>query len=457
MENKAPVVFNLHSQENETSITRRDVLSVLFKHKSIILKSFVIVTILVTLGLLFLPPVYTVKGKILVKTERQGNPTFFSGVASYEEKRQSDPVNRTMETEMELVEARPISEEVVRRLDIKYNQVYHKPYVHLLMPISDMVEPVLAMIGFGPDPKKQGFEDTVSELVKSIQVAPVKSKSSETTSNIMEISLRTHDRAIADKTLLGIMEAYQKHNTTINRAAGERAYRIIERRKKEAFAELLRNQAELEAFVGDTKGTQDIRGSKSTGRVPRSASSSDGGSIALLKKQVLEKELELEELRQKYNSGHFMVQRLENAIANLKKRIATETQKYATSDSKLRSLERKLEISENLYMELEKKLNQIQIYLDMNESEIESRIIVEPPLPPRSSEWKKDAVLGLLGSFGGLLLGVGFAGYREYGDHRLESSNEIQQTFGIEVLGTVSELENDEVEKSVQALGKEIA
>ena len=456
MENKAPAVFNLHSQENETSITRRDVLSVIFKHKSIILKSFVIVTILVTLGFLFLPPVYTVNGKILVKTERQGNPTFFSGVASYEEKRQADPVNRTMETEMELVEARPIAEDVVRRLDIKYNQVYHKPYVHLLMPVGNLLEPVLAMIGFPPDPKKQGFEDTVTELVKSISVAPVKSKSSETTSNIMEIYLRTHDRAIADKALLGIMEAYQKHNTMINRAAGERAYKIIEKRKQEAFTELLRNQAELEDFVGDTKSSQDIRGSKNTGRVLRSTSS-DGESISLLKKQVLEKELELEELRQKYNSDHFMVQRLENAIANLRRRIQAETQKYATSDSKLRSLERKLEISESLYMELEKKLNQIQIYLDMNESEIESRIIVEPPLPPRSSEWKKSVVMVLLGSFGGLLLGICFAGYREYSDHRLESSNEIQQTFGIEVLGTVAELESDEVEQSVQALGKEIA
>ena len=93
----------------------------------------------------------------------------------------------------------------------------------------------------------------------------------------------------------------------------------------------------------------------------------------------------------------------------------------------------------------------------MGESEIESRIIVEPPLPPRSSEWKKSVVMVLLGSFGGLLLGICFAGYREYSDHRLESSNEIQQTFGIEVLGTVAELESDEVEQSVQALGKEIA
>jgi uncharacterized protein involved in exopolysaccharide biosynthesis/Mrp family chromosome partitioning ATPase len=447
-------IFNLNSQDEEASITRRDILRVLFKHKNVIMMFFLVVTVLVTLGLIYLPPVYIAKGKMLIKTERQGNPTFFSGIASYEERRQSDPVNRTMETEMELVEARPIAEEVVKELNITYHQVYHKPYVHFLLPIEVVVDWVSGFFELPSDPKKQGFDDTVSELVKSIQVAPVKSKSSDTTSNIIEMTIRTHDKDLASKALKGIMKAYQRHNTHINKEAGERAYQIIEKRKNEAYAVVEVNQSEYEVFVAGMQSAQELHNAKLT-KHKSVTSPGDVTSIALLKKQIIEKELKLGELKQSYSPNHIPVRQLQKSLDSLKKRIAVETIIYANNDSKLRGLQRKLEASENIYMELEKKLAQIRIYLDMNESQTQSRIIVEPPLAPRKSEWKKDVLMGALGSLAGLIMGIGFAGYREYNDQRIETTKEIQRYFGFEILGTIPELTENELAHDMISLNED--
>lgn len=436
--------LNSNSQEEDISITLRDILSILFKHKSIIVTTFLVVATLVNLGLLYLPSVYSAHGRILVKTERQGNPTFFSGVASYEEKRQSDPVNRKMETEMELVESRPIAEGVVKELDIVYSQVYHKPYVHFLDPVGAVVDFVFEILGFPLDPLSKGFDDTVSELVKSISVSPVKSKSSETTSNIMQLSIRTHDKQLASEALLKIMESYQKHNTEMNRKAGEKAYNIIKMRKDEAYATVLANQQEHETFIANTRNAPELINAKNV-RHSSTTSPGDVASIAMLRKQVIKKDLELDAMRHKYSPNHLPYKQLLKSINSLKYRITVETKKYAANDSQLRSLARKLETSETVYLELKKKLAQINIYLDMNDSQTESRIIVEPPLAPRNSSWKKDVLMGVLGSFAGLVLGIGFAGYREYADHRLESIHEVQRYFGFEVLGIISDVSESDL------------
>lgn len=446
-------VFNIHSQDQDNSITQRDILSILFKHKRIILKSFFVVTLLVSLGLMYLPPVYKAKGKILVKVERQGNPTFFSGVASYEERKQADPVNRTMETEMELVEARPIAEEVVKQLNITFSQVYHKPYIHFLTPLADAYDAVMEVLGYPPDPLSNGFSDTVNALVESIEVAPVRSKSSETTSNIMELKIRTHDKEVAGRALQAIMEVYQKHNTIINNKAGEKAHEIIKKRKDDAYAEVVSHQFELETFVSHRKNGTELQNAKKVSR-RKVTSPGDISSISLLKKQVIEKEMELDELMQVYSDNHIPVKQLKKAISSIKKRIAMESQHYASNDSKLRTLERKLEIAEGIYLELKRKLAQIEIYLDMNESQTQSRIIVEPPMIPRKSEWKKTLIYGVIGSFAGLILGVGFAGFREYADHRLENASEVRRYFNMEILGTIPELEEGELEQGIAVLKK---
>src|SRR5262249_19816826 len=96
-------------EAGEPSATGRDVVRVLFKHRWLIIVCFVVVTGVTVGGLAMLPPTYEAEGKVLVQTEQQATPTFFSGLAAYSDRKDFDPASRRLETEMGLIGAAPIS------------------------------------------------------------------------------------------------------------------------------------------------------------------------------------------------------------------------------------------------------------------------------------------------------------------------------------------------------------
>ena len=120
-------------------LTRRDVLNLLFKHLWVVLGTFLLVASIVWTGIAILPATYVAKAKLLIRVEQQGTPSFMSGIAAYRDARDADPASRKLETEMGLLTARPLAEDVVSKLDIDYRSVYHPPYVHYLEPVSAFV------------------------------------------------------------------------------------------------------------------------------------------------------------------------------------------------------------------------------------------------------------------------------------------------------------------------------
>lgn len=423
-------IFHLSEGEQNSSFTGRDLLSLLFKHKIVILSTFLLVTLLVAWGLFSLPATYTSSGKVLVETEQQGNPSFFSGVASYVEQQQSDPVNRKMETEMQLVESRPIAEEVVRALNLGFWDLYHKPLVHFLAPVSEVYDAVMQkLFGVAPDPRKYGYEDTVSAFLKSFSVGPVRSKSAETTSNIVQITLRAPDARRAQSMLQKLMEHYAGHDIRLNQVAGERAYEIVEHQTQKAFHELSAAQAELQVLLSNRHSEE--RAS------PALTAARDVETIAMIKEQLLGKQLELLEVGRNFDARSERYQTLQFAIDNLSTRLKIEESRYAESDVRLASLEREVTAAEAVYLDLKKRLAQIGLYLDMNQRQVGNRIIIEPAVEPRESSFKKDVLLAVLGSLSGLVLGLGIAGLREYTDHTLGSRDAVRRLFDMDVLGTV--------------------
>ncbi len=344
-------IFNLDEREKPSLFTIRDLVGILFKHKHIIISSYLVVTLLVALGLMSLPLVYTSTGKILVKIDQQGVPDFFSGLASYyQQESQSSPANRKMETELELVETRPIAEKVVRDLNLTYWDVYHKPYVHLLAPVADFLDSVMSVFGVDPDPQKRGFDDTVKEFLNSFEAKTVKSKSAETTSNIVEIKLKAPDKQVVAKALQKLMEVYRDHDALSNQEAGKRAYDIV--------------------------------------------------------KSSLERSDE--ELQKEHNPDNY---------AN--------------------------RLAENL--DLRKRLSEIGFYLEMSAQKYGVRDIIEPAHQPRESSLKKDVLLGIIGSFAGLVFGIGIAGFKEFLDHTIESEEELRRLFDIDVLGSVNQMDEEDI------------
>ncbi|MEO8298141.1 MAG: hypothetical protein ABI574_10090, partial [Burkholderiales bacterium] len=88
----------------------------------------------------------------------------------------------------------------------------------------------------------------------------------------------------------------------------------------------------------------------------------------------------------------------------------------------------------------QKRLDQIDLYLKVNPTEAESRVITQSPAKPLKPETKKLLLVRLLGPLGGLLLGLALAGLREMLDRRLQSPDDASRSLGLEVLAALPEL-----------------
>ena len=437
--------------------TARDATRLFFKHKGLILLCFVTMTALVAAGLACVPVSYQADAKVLIKTELQVTPSFFSGIAAYREPPLSDPAGRRIETEMELVETMPLSEEVVRTLDLKYDQVYHKPYVYLLNPVGDVLDKVLEVFGYPPDPDKYGFAATAEAFRKSVVVKPIKSKSAEATSNIIEVTVTSVSPDIAQQALETLLAAYTNYDTTLNRQAGEKAYNIVKRQLHDTEIEVKRAQDRLRKFLLDKASPASPRAGTTTfAKTDPSlttpapvdslvTSPRDQTSISLLKTRLIELEMERLDLQKTFQGESERTRLLGSTIATLQQRLAKEIRNDAENDVTLATLERDVRSIETEHNDIDKKLAQIAFFLKMNEQQIGNRVVVEPPVKPRSSDKKKKIAVGLFGSIAGLLVGLALAGLREYADHTLSSARDVRKFLGLEVLTSIPKASAEEI------------
>jgi tyrosine-protein kinase Etk/Wzc len=444
-------LFDSRELQAERSFTSRDMLRIVFKHKLAILICCMGVSLIVGFAVWWLPPTFVAEGKILVVTERQGNPSFFSGIAAYREPPMADPVNRKMETEMELITTREISERVVRQLGIKYEQVYRKPYIVFLDPVSAAVDWFkLNALGKAPDPEARGFKDTVNAFNQSFIIEPMKSKSADTTSNVISIVIKSVDATVAQKAVAALMENYIAYSVEQTRGEGEEAYKVVSAQKDEAFAALMYAESAMQSFLSNRGENLDIA---SEGNLTPSKVSNDSVSspsalvpgrqsvVGTLKQRLVDLQLRLGEMRQIYHDDSQNVLQLKSAVTDLERKVSVEVRANAEAEVEVSKLTRARKMAEDHYQELERKLDQIGLYLKLSKADADTRRIVEMPQKPKSSEWKKDIVVVILGSIAGLVLGFGIAGYREYTDHRLHSADDLEHHLGLNTLAVIPDLD----------------
>lgn len=463
MSNDSHLLEFEHSRDR-LAFTTRDFVSILFKHRRVILLTFCVVGVLTAAGVWSLPQTYLAEGKVLVKTEQQGNPSFFSGIAAYREPWESDPVNRKIETEMEMLATRSLSERVVRKLGLTYDQVYHKPLTHYLRPLADAYDWVREKVFGNPqDEDKYGFKGTVKEFNKSFTVEPLKSKSADTTSNMILVTLKATDPSVARESLQTLLEEYVNLTVEQNRKLGLEAHALVERNMLSAEKELEAAKERERAFIAENGTMLATRFGGGRGRnssdaalkekFPGLSKAAEQSTVGALRSHMIDMELQLIELRSVFTDSSENVRLQERSIAELKRRIDIELRRTAENEKVLAALDLNVRTAEAHYIDLRRKLEQIALYLQLNPAEASNRMITEPPLQPKSSEWKKSLLVTALGAMAGLLLGLGIAGYREYSDHRLSTPEAVEHYLGLKALMVVPMQDENELRQSLVGAG----
>ena len=450
-----PTLFPPAKPDASPPRSARDLIAVLYRQASLIAVCFVVGTAASAVIYIRQPRVYTSSAKVWVQTEQQGSPSFLSGIAAYRETPYPDPVNRKIETEIELMLTRTNAQAVVDKYGIKLSQL-SKGGVGKLWTRPDAASAA------------QGVRDararTVDQFLDGVSVEPLRSKTADTSSNVLEVKFECTDAALAPLALQSFLDNYLQLGAEQNRRLGETTSRLIETKLAQAKDELRDSENRIVALLAqdggrsgrtvndagaDAAGTSRIGGEYAAAEgglkldLSPDAPVTGGGAapvVASLKAQTLELQLRLDEARQLYTDDAENVRSLRSQLAGSQQRLARTVRQNSQLDAELNRLERTRGLAQERYVELQRKLDQIDLYLRLNPTETESRVIIDAPDHPTSAEGKKSRIVALLGPAGGLLLGLLLAFLRELGSDRLRSPREAKAALGMPVLGAVPTL-----------------
>ena len=167
---------------------------------------------------------------------------------------------------MELIETWPISAEVVNRLGLTYDQVYHPPYAYLLRPLVDFYDRIVSSwLGRPIDPEKYGFADTVAAFQKSLEAKAIESKTADTNSNILEVSLRGVDKSLTQKALDILVVIFIGYDNQLNKDGAMRAEAVVAQNATAARRDVEAAQQKLQEVLAKSGLTSRSEGSAPIG------------------------------------------------------------------------------------------------------------------------------------------------------------------------------------------------
>jgi uncharacterized protein involved in exopolysaccharide biosynthesis len=440
----------------------RDVIAVLYRQAALIVVCAAVGTVASLVLYAKQPRVYTSTAKVWVQTEQQGSPSFLSGIAAYRETPYPDPVNRKIETEIELMLTRTNAQAVVEKYGIRNEQLVHGGSAR---PKPDA--------GASAPAGSTSRARTVDLFLDGVSVEPLRSKTADTSSNVLEVKFECADPALAPVALQAFLDNYLQLGAQQNRRLGETTSKLIETKLAQAKDDLMASEDRIVkllvqdggragAPVGATTGGTDALASADTGAAYASAGAAPEGGlrldlnpnatvgsgvgngstpvVAALKAQTLDLQLRLDEARQLYTDDAENVRNLRSQLAGSQQRLSRVVRENTKLEAELNQLERQRQLAQERYVELQRKLDQIDLYLRLNPTEAESRVVIDAPDHPSAAEGKKKPIVALLGPVAGLLLGLLLAGLRELGGERMRSPREAEWALGVPVLGAIPTL-----------------
>jgi uncharacterized protein involved in exopolysaccharide biosynthesis len=434
----------------------RDLVAALYRQAGLVAGCALAATAVSMLLYAHQPRLYTSSAKVWVQTEQQGSPSFLSGIAAYRETPYPDPVNRKIETEIELMLTRANAQAVVEKLQIRDEQLARGGLSKLRAELAGKPAPAPPPES-PPDPGAvpgARSSRTVDLFLDGVSVEPLRSKTADTSSNVLGVSFECADPALAPAALQAFLENYLQLGAQQNRHLGETTSRVIESQLEEAKRDLRESEDRIVSLLARDGGRAAGGVDAATGTAALASASGmkldlspeatlGGGAattVAALKQQTLELQQRLDEARQLYTDDAGNVRLLRAQLEDSRQRLARVVRDGAHLQADLGRLQRERELAQERFVELQRKLDQIQLYLRLNPTEAESRVVIDAPDHPTRAEGRKKAVVMLLGPVGGLLLGLLLAGLREMGGDRLRSAREVEWALGAPVLGAIPTL-----------------
>ncbi len=317
------------------SFSLRDLLTILFRHKRIVVLSFLGIIAGAVLAAVLRPPEYGASTKFLIERERL-DPVISPGQSTPPESR-GEVTEEELNSEVELIESADVLRQVVVSCGLDQKKSF---LAHL----------------FGASDDATRIAKAAKRLQSDLKIEVVRK------SNVISVSYTANDPQLAARVLTALGDAYLKKNVAVHRPPGQFQFFDQETQaygKNLADAEtklktfssqeggvapqiarditlqkLSEFRASLQQTRADIAGTEErIRAlEKQAGTTPQrlttSASQTDDAAVLQgLKNTLMTLEMKRTELLTKYQPTYALVQEVDKEIADAKASIANEESK----------------------------------------------------------------------------------------------------------------------------------
>ena len=283
---------------------------------------------------------------------------------------------------------------------------------------------------------------TVDMFLDDLSVARSPRANADPASETLEVTFECADRVLAPLALRSLLDRYLQAGAQRDRRLAETRAALLETLLSQAADDLRRREDDVVALLVrderratgrglklDLDGNPPAGGSAGTA-VPANASSRRASARPLSLDDA--RQVPLEDAGRAYDARLELVAPPRGLDAAMPVKTAFETE-FARLDAARQRAQVRL-------ASLRHGLEQIDLFLQQDASDAETRVVVEAPDRPKVSEVANRGLAGLLGAAGGLLLGVLWGCSREMGGGRLRSPREAERALGVPVLGAIPTL-----------------
>lgn len=426
-------------------VTARDIARLVYTRRWLVLGTFLVTLVLVTVAVFMLPKTYVSRAKLHVRAELQPVPGFFTGLAATTERRDYEPVARRIETEMEMLETMPLLASVVDTLHLTYDDVYHAPLEVLTRPFVTVWDAVRVQLGLLTEPPdRTGAGAALGGLVRGLEIAPVLPKSPESGSNLIQVTLTAPTPHGAQDQLRALLSTYLASHARAAETEATGALAIIDQQLATAAAELKTADGQMRSFLA--------RAPRGGGDTPGFTSARDDESVSRLKAQQLDLQMQLVQARLVYTDSSEKVRSLQGAIRDLEAQVAREVASGAARTSTLTLLTREQQAREQRFTDLQRRRNEVALYRSVVATLPQGVTIVEPPGLPNSWNWKRRVLMLAGGGVLGLLMGLVLASLFSFLDPTVRTAVGVRQASGLPVVARVPVLPRAEILQATTAL-----
>jgi len=388
-----------------------DLFSLFWRRKFLILTTLLLSMLLGIFYVQQLPSLYEAEAKLILESQEQNATGLDSLVQGISDE------DAEMNSQIEVIKSRQLIGKVVSDLDLIKDPEF-VPSLRESSYVAQAISWVKSQIGISSTPSEADpVNSAIDHLTKNLG-ATVLPKT-----HVFKIRLETEDPKKSVAIVNTLAQAFVADQVISKTKSTDKAAGWLQNKVKELEASLNAAEAEAADFRSQTERSVTEEELRQSNQNLKTARGRYDSFILVLEKAT----------GSKIPTSDLDITRMNSILKDINE-LEGIVEKQTEDLLTIRQLDREAEAEGEIYKHFATRLNEIQVQKGLHESDV--RVLSAAVLRPIATKPRKALTVAIFGFFG-LLLGAAYVLLRKFMDRSFNDPVELQDTFGIPVIGAI--------------------